>query len=69
MKKCAIDGCDNGVFYKESGLCTACYSSLYYWRKKSVTEVMRRKRKLHVFASRMEVAEPKVKVMRRRKKA
>jgi len=26
------------VKHKESGVCGACYSWLYYWRRKSVTE-------------------------------
>lgn len=68
MKKCVMDGCDREVFYKRSGLCAPCYSSLWYWKQKSVTEIVKRKGKLRLFAVRMDVVEPKVTVMKRGRK-
>lgn len=65
--KCVMDNCDRELFYKNSGLCAPCYQALYYWRKKSVTEIMQRKNKLRVFISRMDTVEPKVSVMTRKK--
>ena len=43
---CVMDGCKNEAFYKESGLCTACYSFMYYWQNRSVTDRMKHVQKI-----------------------
>jgi len=43
---CVMDGCVNDRYYKQSGLCTACYAFLYYWQDRSVTDKMRHVRKI-----------------------
>ena len=58
--KCQIQGCDRDSNYRHLHLCHRCYQALYYWRKKSVAEVIRRKNKLRMFMSRMELVEPVV---------
>jgi hypothetical protein len=67
--KCIIDDCDRVVECPESGLCKRCYAALYYWRKKSVTEIIRRKNKLKLFMGRMDVVEPKVVPLRTKRRA
>jgi len=58
--KCLVTGCDRDVECPKSGLCKRCYSGLYYWSKKSVTEVVQRKLKLRLFMNRMDIVEPTV---------
>jgi hypothetical protein len=53
---CAVDGCENAAFYKEAGLCQACYQGLYYWQRyRTPTQAMRRKRQLGVLDARMKL--------------
>lgn len=66
-KRCVMDNCNREVFYKKSGLCAPCYQALYYWKKKSVTEIVQRKNKLRLFATRMDAVEPTVTVLGKRK--
>jgi hypothetical protein len=65
-KKCAIEHCGREMYYKQSGLCTACYSGLHYWKKKGVTEIVKRKGKLRVLRDRLDVLEPSVTVLRKK---
>jgi Zn-finger protein len=67
-KPCIMDNCDRAAYYKGSQLCTACYSALYYWKRKSVTEIVKRKNNLKKFLSRMDIVEPKVVTMPTRKR-
>lgn len=66
-KKCIMENCNRDIFYKKSQLCAPCYQALYYWKQKSVTEIVQRKGKLRVFMARMDSVEPSVTVMRKRK--
>ena len=68
MSKCEIEGCSRPVKHPQSGLCGPCYQGLWYWKQKSVTEIVQRKQALRVFSSRMDSAEPKVAVIGRRGK-
>jgi len=43
---CVQGGCENPAFYVESKLCTACYAFHHYWTGRSVTDKMKRVRKL-----------------------
>jgi hypothetical protein len=57
---CTVENCENAAFYKEAGLCQACYQGLYYWQaKRTPTQAMQRKRQLGVLASRMDVITPR----------
>lgn len=67
--QCVIEGCGRDAFYKEAQLCQRCYSALYYWRKKSVTEIVSRKNKLKLFMRRMDVVEPNVVAMPHKRRA
>lgn len=67
--KCIIEDCDRGVEHPASGLCKRCYAALYYWRKKSVTQIIKRKNKLKLFMCRMDVVEPKVVPLRSKRRA
>lgn len=67
--QCIIEGCDRDAYYKKSQLCQRCYSALYYWRKKSVTEIVSRKNKLKLFMRRMDVVEPTVVTLPHKKRA
>lgn len=68
MKKCTIEHCGREVVYKQSGLCAPCYSGLWYWKKKGVTEIVKRKAKLQVLRSRLDALEPSVTVLRKKAK-
>lgn len=68
--KCEIEHCDNDVMHKKAGLCSACYSSMYYWGKyKFPTDVLVRKKKLVVYMDRMRALQPKVVHLPSRKRA
>lgn len=72
MKKkaeCCVDNCNGEAYYKASQLCKCCYSSLYYWRSATPTELIRRKQRLKVFEARMDVLQPATRVVRTRKRA
>lgn len=67
MSKCVISGCDNEIQHKKAKLCGACYSSIYYWTRKTPTALMHRISRLRVFEARMEsVAPSNVRLLRRR---
>jgi len=68
-KKCVMENCNRDIFYKKSELCAPCYQALWYWKKKSVTQIVQRKSKLRVFMSRMDSVEPSVTVMPSRKRS
>jgi hypothetical protein len=54
--QCSVDGCEREAFYKEAGLCQACYQGLYYWQRyRTPTEVIRRKHQLGVLDARMKL--------------
>jgi hypothetical protein len=63
-KRCEMDGCTNDIKHPQSGLCGACYSYLWYWKQRSVTEILKRKSKVRLFQRRLdtqlEVGQPKV---------
>ena len=51
--KCAM--CEEkDLKYVKSKLCESCYQFLYYWRKKSVTQVMERHHTLQRWSTRTE---------------
>lgn len=45
--------CENQAQHPQSGLCHACYSSLYYWSKKTPTQIAKRARQVEKFERRM----------------
>ncbi len=51
-KPCIIKGCENEASSK-SLLCKTCRHGLYYWHKKSPSQVLERKRKLIMYTSRL----------------
>lgn len=51
---CVQPGCDNDAFYVSSKLCTACYAFHHYWTGRSVTDKMKRAKKLQFWAVRAE---------------
>ena len=52
--ECSTTGCDRPMFYKESGLCKACYAFYYYWKGRSVTAQVKRNIQLHQWVQRFE---------------
>jgi hypothetical protein len=65
---CSIHNCDRHAVHKKAGLCNPCYHALWYWGKKTPTEVMQRKKKLQMFQSRLQVVQPNVNVLRLKEK-
>lgn len=58
-RNCSIEYCENEVTHKKADICTACYSSMYYWgKKKSPTDILTRKKKLRVYAARLAALQP-----------
>jgi len=53
--ECVVEHCDRAVEHPRSGLCKRCYSGMYYWSRKSVTEIVKRQQKLRVFMDRMKM--------------
>lgn len=68
-KLCYTPNCSNTVGDCSSiGLCKACYSSIYYWHKKSPRALIQRAQQLEVFCGRMDLLTPgNVSTMNRRK--
>lgn len=58
MAKCKMEGCSRAVKHRRSGLCGACYAFVWYWKNKSVTEIMQHSDKLHFWAQRVEQLPP-----------
>lgn len=54
LGNCAQPGCENDAYYVSAGLCTACYSFHHYWTGRSVTDKMKRAKKLQFWAVRAE---------------
>lgn len=48
---CKIRGCKNRAAIRT--LCKPCYSAMYYWSKKTPTQIMHRQEKLRLYDNRM----------------
>ena len=58
-KQRVCDVCERRpVQHKRAGLCNACYSALYYWSRKTPTEIRERELNLEVYAKRMSLLSP-----------
>lgn len=69
-EKCATPSCPRVVERPQSKLCGACYSGQYYWQRKGVTAVMKRKTQLRILDERLENLRPtNVVHLRRRRRA
>ena len=66
---CSVDGCFSERKYIESGLCSACYAGMYYWKGKTPTQVVNRIKQLARLTSRMDSLMPTVRHIRRRRSA
>lgn len=67
---CSFAGCTNPIKHPKSQLCGACYSWLYYWGKKTPTDVMRRIDAVHKAERRLEqIAPSNVKHIKKAKSA
>ena len=67
MSKCQMDHCNRAVKYPGLGICHACYLALYYWKRKSVKEIIHRKAALKLYEARLREIQPGVVVMPQRK--
>lgn len=68
--KCSTPSCPRAIECPGSKLCKPCYSGQYYWQKKGVTAVMKRKTQLRILDERLENLRPSNVVhMRRRHRA
>lgn len=63
--RCQIEGCENEADHKKAKLCSACYSSIYYWSKKTPTRQMIRVARLRVFQNRIMTLVPNVRLIRK----
>ena len=68
MAKCSIPGCNSKVKYKESGLCSACYHGMYYWKGKTPTRIVNRIKQLARLQARMDIMMPTVRALGRRRR-
>ena len=68
MSKCQMDHCNRAVKYPGLGICHACYLALYYWKQKSVAQIIHRKNALKLFGARMQEVQPQVSVLPQRKR-
>ncbi len=65
---CIVDGCFDHRAYVGSGLCLACYAGMHYWKHRSPTDIVKRKRQLARLTERMDYMQPSVRVATRRRK-
>lgn len=54
LGNCVQPGCENDAYYVGAKLCTACYAFHHYWTNRSVTDKMKRAKKLQFWAVRAE---------------
>lgn len=66
-KKCVVEGCFDEAIYSDKSLCAACYQGMYYWKDRTPTDIVRRKRQIARLAHRMDYMQPNVRVARRRR--
>ncbi len=66
---CMVDGCFDERKYVMSGLCKACYGGMYYWKNRTPTDIINRKKQIARLASRMDLMQPATRVIRRRRRA
>lgn len=52
--KCQITGCSKPATSANKTLCTACYSWMYYWTRRSVSDKMSRLNTVNFWKKRME---------------
>lgn len=51
--ECSISSCDREAAV--SGLCSPCYSRMYYWMKKTPGQVLKRQKQLNVIEEGLEL--------------
>lgn len=57
--QCVIEGCQELQSKRsQTGLCITCYNGMYYWRNRSIGDIMHRQRQLTKLANRMELLGP-----------
>lgn len=54
IRKLCIFDCGNEMDHPKSGLCSSCYNAVNYWRKKTVTQMVKYVQKLTQRRGRME---------------
>lgn len=67
MARCVIEGCNSEATCSEKSLCAACYQGMYYWRDRTPTDIVKRKRQINRLANRMDYMQPHVRVSKRRR--
>lgn len=66
-KLCVVEGCTDKATHSDKSLCSACYQGMYYWRDRTPTDIVRRKRQIARLAARMDYMQPNVRVVKRRR--
>ena len=66
---CVMTGCVHEVQYKKSELCGACYAFIYYWKRSTVTHMMKYLGKLEFRQGRMDTLLGGRKVTRLKRKS
>jgi len=64
---CVVEGCFDERKYPGSGLCSACYAGMYYWKDRTPTDIVKRKQQIARLSSRMDYMQPTTRVARRRR--
>ncbi len=62
-KICIIENCDNSVNHPTMGLCKTCYSSMYYWSRKSLKQMLQRAVNLSKYECRLNSMLPSAKIV------
>jgi len=58
MSICHIAGCTNNIECPTMGICKCCYSSMYYWSRKTPKALLKRANDLIRFESRVNAMIP-----------
>jgi len=66
--KCVVEGCNEEATCSDKSLCNACYQGMYYWKDRSPTDIVRRKRQINRLSHRMDYMQPNVRVTNRRRR-
>lgn len=63
-KTCSMGGCDNDA--KVAGLCGACYEYCRLATKRGVAWIVRRKKRVALYETRLNLVQPHVAILKRR---
>ncbi len=67
---CLMNGCTDDIQHPKAGLCKSCYAFAFYWKNKSVVQIMNRVRNLKRADDRMVTIMPaNVKQIKKRRRA